>query len=186
MKIEAHGSCVLKVWWESKAGIIEYSHICAATCPIRTYTHMHTNNSSTRGGCLKETCPPSSGSAGAWMPPRLSSLPGPRMVLPAAPVLVVSLLTGGLHRAHRPLSHHGNNSLQASSAAFRPSVCRLLAPLGRTRYWSRSWGLRAYSAVRSSYPLPPQAACGTLLFRARLGAYCVLASHGVRYGLVSI
>ena len=38
---------------------------------------------------------------------------------------VVSLLIGGLHRAHRPLSHHGNSSLQASSAAFRPSVYRL-------------------------------------------------------------
>ena len=70
------------------------------------------------------------------MPSRPSSLPGPlvMLVVPAAPVLVVSLLIDGLYRAHRPLSHQANTSLQASSSAFRPSVYRLLAPLGRTRY----------------------------------------------------
>ena len=44
------------------------------------------------------------------------------------------LLIDGLHRAHRPLPHQANTSLQASSSAYRPSVYRLLAPLGRTRY----------------------------------------------------
>ena len=44
------------------------------------------------------------------------------------------LLIDGLHRAHRPLSHQANTSLQASSSAYRPTVYRLLAPLGRTRY----------------------------------------------------
>ena len=67
------------------------------------------------------------------MPSHPSSLPGP-LVVPAAPVLVVSLLIGGLHGAHHPLTHQTNTSLQASSSAFRPSVNRLLAPLGRTRY----------------------------------------------------
>ena len=67
------------------------------------------------------------------MPSHPSSLPGPLVVL-AAPVLVISLLIGGLHGAHRHLTPHTNTSLQASSSAFRPSVYRLLAPLGRTRY----------------------------------------------------
>ena len=58
------------------------------------------------------------------MPSHPSSLPGP-LVVPAAPVLVVSLLIGGLHGAHRPLTHQTNSSLQASSSAFRPSVYRL-------------------------------------------------------------
>ena len=58
------------------------------------------------------------------MPSHPSSLPGP-LVVPAAPVLVVSLLIGGLHGAHRPLTHQTNSSLHASSSAFRPSVYRL-------------------------------------------------------------
>ena len=77
-----------------------------------------------KAGILVETCPPSSGSVEASMPSHPSSLPGP-LVVPVAPGLVVLLLIGGLHGAHRPLSHQTNTSLQASSSAFRPSVYRI-------------------------------------------------------------
>ena len=109
------------------------------------------------------------------MPPRLSSLPGPHVAVPAVSLLVVSLLIDGFHVAHRrpiPLTHHTTSCLHASSSAPHPAVSRILALLARLSYWSQIVGLRTYSPVALFEALPCEGAHGAFMFRARLEVSC--------------